>query len=357
VNFDPLYFQNMVGGLNTLDVPHLSVQTAEQARDFASAYGFNLDSPKDMQRLWNYFHRAVTYIQSELLYQDESLPDLFSSQEKLSDLTELLIMASKKDHPHQIWACGILKVMHALCHLDNDLFTSYSAQIQDQILKPLQEHVKEGPGGVPLLVGQGQIKELRLEKFESKTFKTTTSSITKLLAKPELVAFSLMDKIGVRFVTEHLVDVFWVLRYLIENNIVCFAHNIPDQANNTLYPLNLYLEVFSKISEADGARLSPQQWDELLEKKRIEAGDRAEYREKFNSFTSQDYRFLKFISRRLIHIKEPDISFFYPFEVQIVDHKTYESNRLGSASHDQYKERQIRRARARIFGFKVPGAE
>jgi len=349
--YDPVYLQNLIGGLNTLDVGYLNIQTTEQGREFAATYGFNLDNAADLSEVWEIHRRAIDYIQSELLYPSERIPDLVCKPESLKDPTQLLIIASTKGHELQTWACGVLKIMHALCHLDNDLFTYFSTEIQDQILEPIQSHIHDDPVLGTTLGSPLGNESIVLKKFEVKTFKTTTSSITKLLAKPELVAFSLMDKIGIRFVTKHLVDAFRVLRYLLEKNIVCFAHNIPDQANNTLYPLNLFLEVAESLPR--DRKFDPELWDKTLLDRLAEVGDKAEYREKYNSFTSRDYRFIKFITRRLIQVPEKNLSFFYPFEVQIVDYQTHLKNMTGHASHDQYKERQVRRARARIFGFKA----
>ncbi|MEO0336795.1 MAG: TIGR04552 family protein, partial [Pseudomonadota bacterium] len=88
-----------------------------------------------------------------------------------------------------------------------------------------------------------------LKRYDTKPFKTSKSSITKLLAKPDEVAFSLLDKMGVRFVTKSLFETFGVLRYLIQNSIVSVPHVITDQSNNTLYPLYLFIVVCESITK------------------------------------------------------------------------------------------------------------
>jgi uncharacterized protein (TIGR04562 family) len=168
-------------------------------------------------------------------------------------------------------------VIHAFAHLDNDLFTHYSTEIQEQILKPIQSHVQEDSVlGTYLGPAMGD-RSIGIKKFEVKNFKATGSSITKLLAKPELVAFSLMDKVGVRFVTRHLVDVFKVMRYLMQQNIVCFAHNIPEQSNNTLYPLNLFIEVIEGLGQNQD--LDSESIDRLLKEKLERESGRAKFQE------------------------------------------------------------------------------
>ena len=68
-----------------------------------------------------------------------------------------------------------------------------------------------------------------------------------------------------------------------------------------------------------------------------------------------DYRFIKFISRKLVTVPlgEGDnkraFRFFYPFEIQIMDYDTYVKNLSGPMAHDEYKNRQRRKARERVL--------
>jgi uncharacterized protein (TIGR04562 family) len=97
--------------------------------------------------------------------------------------------------------------------------------------------------------------------------------------------------------------------------------------------------------------------DRRLAAKLEEPGRHAEYRKKLNMFSSGNYRFLKFITRRLIRIeiseagKPRQLSFFYPYEIQILDYGTYLQNLSGPSAHDQYKLRQKEFARRRVLGF------
>lgn len=348
MKFDPIFLESMIGGLNTLDVSHLAADNHQQAQAFALSYGYDLTNEDDRQRAWSYHRKAVTYIQTELLQSDESVPVELADKEQLKDFENLLVIASQREHPLRDWACGILKVVHAFVHLNNDLFTYYSSEIQEQILRPIQSHIFEDAASGTRLGTHSNSDSVVLKKFEIKPFKTTSSSVTKLLAKPNLVAFSLMDKMGVRFITKNLVDVFRVVRYLTEENIVCFAHNIPDQSINTLYPLNLFLEAVQHISEIQN--LGADDLDQILKSKLSDASSRPEFKERINDFTSADYRFVKFITRRLVRIKNPEISFFYPYEIQVVDYDTFVKNMTGEAAHEQYKKRQVQRARIRILG-------
>ena len=59
------------------------------------------------------------------------------------------------------------------------------------------------------------------------------------------------------------------------------------------------------------------------------------------------------ITRRLLELDTSfiakDVRFFYPYEVQITDKKSHETNTVGLASHSEYKKSQLRSAMLRLF--------
>ena len=353
-SFDPIMIESLVGGVSSLVIPRLNIQSIKQGREFVRAYGYDLDDEGDVERLWGYHRRAVTYIQTELMEEGEDFPSVLSDPAELNDLCYLLIYASTKDAKAgsiQKWACATLKVIHVLVHLDNDLFTKFSTDIQEQIMKPIQAHIYEDPIRGATLGKPSSGECIALKKFALKPFKRSDSSVTKLLAKPDAVVFTLLDKMGVRFITKHLFDAFRVMRYLLQNNLISFPHNIPDQSNNTLYPANIFMEVMETLTQ--GSEFKPDQVDELLHAKLKEASERAEYNLKENKFSGANYKFLKFITRRLIRVKTDEgseLSFFYPFEIQIMDYETYLDSLSGETSHEEYKARQKNKARSRVLG-------
>ena len=96
--------------------------------------------------------------------------------------------------------------------------------------------------------------------------------------------------------------------------------------------------------------------NEWLKKSFEESSTRAEYLGKLNQFSGPDHRFIKFINRKLITVPvgegemKRSFRFFYPFEIQIMDVETWRSTQTGPTAHDQYKDRQRKRARERVFG-------
>src|SRR5262249_46668589 len=145
---------------------------------------------------------------------------------------------------------------------------------------------------------------VKLHKFEVKPFKTTASSVIKLLARPEKVALTLLDKLGVRFVTRDVYDSFRVIRFLVDNHILSYPHIIPDQSNNTLYPVNLFMEVMEELKarEVLGEGIPAATAHELLKARLEKERGRAEFLEKSNEFSGPEYRFIKFINRKLITV-------------------------------------------------------
>ena len=100
-------------------------------------------------------------------------------------------------------------------------------------------------------------------------------------------------------------------------------------------------------------KIDPVEIDKLLATRLDKDLARAKFLEKHNSFTSRDYRFVKFITRQLVRVTHPEtqksFSFFYPYEVQILDYEHYLRSLTGPASHEEYKARQRARARQRVL--------
>jgi uncharacterized protein (TIGR04552 family) len=103
--------------------------------------------------------------------------------------------------------------MHVYVHLRNDLFGAFRDEIQSQILNPIQEAIwLDDQTGQTILGPNSVMGGVHLHKYEIKPFKTTASSVVKLLARPERVALTLLDKLGVRFVTRTVYDSFLVIK-------------------------------------------------------------------------------------------------------------------------------------------------
>ncbi|MCB9026919.1 MAG: TIGR04552 family protein, partial [Bdellovibrionaceae bacterium] len=173
--FDVNMLESLVGGLSVLDFNNLKIQNIDQAHIFIKSYGYDINVAADEKILWRYYRRAVTYINTELLNEDERIPESLADPNQLQSIANILIYASVKDEREnslQRWACAILKVMHIFVHIDNDLFTQYSTKIQEQILEPIRSHLFNDPVQGTFLGRPSDPESISLKKFSVKPFKS-----------------------------------------------------------------------------------------------------------------------------------------------------------------------------------------
>ncbi|MDG0818210.1 TIGR04552 family protein [Bdellovibrio svalbardensis] len=355
--FDSSILSSVVGGHSAIDIPKLNIHTLDAASAFLLSYGFDINEKSDVEKLSYYHRRALVLMIEKLGFNEAEIPDIFRDLKQLGDIRNLLIYASTQDSDQvqmQRWACAIIRCMHVFVHAENDLFSSFSEEIQSQILTPFQDCIlHDGNTHRTVLKDPaGELDSIELLGFEVKPFKTSSSTVIKLLAKPDALAMKIFDKLGVRFITRNLFDTFQVVRFLIKQNVISFPHIMPDQSSNNLYPVEVFMQVCDDLSHRLDT-LDEKSIQDAFDQKLAEMGDGVKFLRKENFFSGEDYRFIKFISRKLIHIKpqgsKEAFSFFYPFEVQIMDQSAHQRILSGPSEHQAYKERQRIAARKRLF--------
>lgn len=352
--FDVEILNSVAGGRSAIEIPRLNLHTLEEADAFLRAYGFNYSDQKVEDRLWYFHRRAVVLLVERLGFGEDEIPEGLRDRRILGDLRQLLIRASSRreeDRFMQRWSCALLRCMHVFVHAETDLFSSFAEEIQSQILTPLQGAIiHDGNDHKTYLRHPDGGEQIELVAFEQKPFKTSQSTVLKLLARPDALAMKVFDKVGVRFVTRNLFDTFRVIRFLIEGNLIGFPHIMPDQSSNNLYPVDLFIEVCRELAASPIP--DPEEMEKIFEQRLRDVGVNAKMLRKANEQSSTDFRFIKFITRKLIEVKvdgrEP-ISFFYPFEIQIMDEKAKQQMLSGPSDHDSYKDRQRDAARKRLF--------
>lgn len=349
--FNERTLNSILLGRSAIDLKKLNIMSLEEAVGFIRVYGYDWDDAKDKDQLWAFHRQAVTLINETLAKKGNTVPEVLADPNRLGHVGYLLVYASTEpsnENEFQKWSCALLRVMHVLAHLRNDLSSAFVEQIHNQITRPFKNMIVEIPGVQGVTLGRSEDKDqIKLYRFDIKPIKTSTSSVVKLLAKSEYVVPFVMDRIGLRFVTRGVFDSFRVLRFLVEKNLISFPNNIPDQAKNTLYPGNLFFEFMYNLIETK-REVESDSLEAMLQEKLKESLMRAEYKEKYNEFSGEDYRAIKFINRRRITVE--NFSFFYPYEIQIMDQETFHKTLSGPTAHDKYKERQIQAARQRVFG-------
>jgi uncharacterized protein (TIGR04562 family) len=354
LHFPRQILDSVVGGRSVIDIPRLEIQNLSQAYGFIKTYGYDLENPHELEEIWGFHRRAISFLREKLLEAGEMIPEELTDTYKLKDPANLLVFASEpvmQGNLRQNWSCALLRVMHALAHLEDDLFKVFSEQIRESVLRPFQAHLSSDSSAGIILGHKSDSDQIKLKSFEIKPAKSDASAVMKLLAKPEATSMGILDKMGVRLVTRTVFDVFRVVRFLVDQHIISFPNVIPDQSRNNLFPVNLFLEALNDLRRIN-PEASFEEIEQTLHQKLSESFDRAEYKEKRNDFSGGAYRSIKFIARRLIEIDAPHhFHFFFPYEVQIMDYDTYLKNLSGPEAHEHYKTRQRAAARRRVLGF------
>ncbi len=352
--FDQDILNSVAGGRSAIDSPRLNIQTLEQATSFLLSYGFDFENPKDLENIWYYHRRALVLIVEKLGFDINEVPELLRERKSLGDIRRLLLLASSREESErrlQRWSCAVLRCMHIYVHAENDLFSSFSEEIQSQILTPFQRAIYHDGTTHKAYLKSSERPPIELLGFEVKPFKTSSSTVIKLLAKPDALAMKIFDKLGVRFITRSLFDCFQVIRFLVEENVMSFPHIMPDQSSNNVYPVDLFVKICKELMES-GKDYAEEELNKIFADKLKSAGGSQLFR-KENFFSGEDYRFIKFITRKLIRIEpqagKESFSFFYPFEIQIMDEVAHQSILSGPSEHEAYKDRQILSARKRLF--------
>lgn len=387
----------MLRGRSVIDSYHgIPIRSVEAADDFLSKYGYDLDNPVESAEVMGNYREAVRFIIKYFLKPENpegaelEIPRMFF---ELSDVRELFVWAADKSIDQVLrtrWACAILRVMHAISHLDKDLRHEFFPEIQKQIFDRFYKEIHT-VGGQIYLGAPSHPDAVALVKLHTKPRKARDSVILKLLHKKETLAEDVFDQIGIRFVTKTRVDVVRVLKYLRDRYIVMSMNIRPSRSRNTLIDPKLYRRTWREVEQAVlKGEFHNKEWvNEILEgalaKGYSEASSDIQ-----NPFSSGNYQSIQFTCRQLIKFRSPvyddikslraklrnsedpeikalldrlDLSsftkeqrFFYPFEVQILDEKAHEEAESGRASHAAYKAAQTKQAMERVLGQLISGA-
>lgn len=380
----------MIGGRSSIDSNQpFRIQTNDQADLFVRSYGYDLEDPIERAEAFGNFHESVNFIRRYFLRPEN--PEGLATEVprkllEVTDIRELLLMAGRpelranNDRLGQ-WACSVLKVMHTVAHMDQDLRTPYFSEIQKQIFdryykvihRDAQDH---------LYLGEREDDPARVDlvAFETKPKKTRDSTLLKLLHKPENVAEEVFDRVGIRFITRDLLGALRVVKYLRDRLIVMPPNLKPSRSRNTLIDLPDFRQNLGNLmAKFDQGEMTEEQLVANLQRAaHLPSGDPA------NPHTSAFYRSIQFTARQLIKLRNPifddvrelksaargtdvgDLSrlierldlkhvpraprFFYPYEVQIADQASHDENERGRSAHSEYKRSQIQTALRRVMG-------
>ncbi len=370
----------------------LPIRTLEATDEFLEKYGYNLENPVESAEVLGNYHEAMRFMRKYFLKPenpegaDLEIPRLF---QELADTRNLFVWAADKSIEHSVrnrWSCAILRVMHAISHLDKDLRHEFFPEIQKQIFDRFYKEIHTVDGRVYLGNPKDDVAVV-LEKFQTKPRKTRESLILKLLHKKETLAEDVFDQIGVRFVTRSRMDVVRVLKFLRDRYIVMTMNIRPSRSRNNLIDPMLYRRTWREIRHAiKRGEGEGREWvDKALDLALSEGYQEAQKEiSEANPFSSKEFYSIQFTCRQLVKYRSPifdevkairslvrnsedseirrlierldfahlakEQRFFYPFEVQIMDIKNFAESESGRASHAAYKSAQAKMAMKRVLG-------
>ncbi len=378
----------VIGGKSVIDSTSglfgLPMKTKEDATRFVAAYGFDLEDPIQHAELLGNLHEAINFVRKHFLAPEnpEGLKlEIPRKILEIQNLRELFLMASPDGPPMpRAWACVFLKVIHAIVHLDKDIRYDYFSEIQKQIFDRFYKVLQRSPDD-RLFLGAPGASGLELVGFQTKPKKTRESVLLKLLHKPEILADEIFDRVGLRFVTRHVLDTLRVIQVLKRAMIFMPPNVKPSRSRNTLVDLAVLQKGLTELRRKKESReIEENEIEPALAAIIKPPGSIAD-----NPHSSAYYRAIQFTCRQLIQLNNPlygqirevkqvlkneaiptraqalleamdlgyvqrQIRFFYPYEVQIVDQANHQENEKGLSAHSQYKRSQVQTALRRVMG-------
>lgn len=365
----------ILGGESAVDLDGVSLHDMEAARAFTLNYGYDVNIPAQRHQVVKGFEEALAFLQEVILEGTglEIPAEFFEVQDPLV----LLLWASERPMERRArWSCTILRVMHTIFHIDHNFILRFLPEIQSQVFARYDQYLVQREDGGWLLRGDYEVPLVAVERKENKN---RLSILLKLLHKPENVAETIYDQIGLRLVADDLVGVLEVLRFLLDHHVVMAAHTKPSRSRNRLFDL----AALERWLERLPAGFSPGPPGSASRAEACRAIALSAKEEWENPFSSKDYSAIQFTGRTLIRLPSPavpalerlqsnftsigkpelgdllhipeliqaqdEFTFFFAHEVQIMDRAGFQNARQGPASHGEYKQRKREAARKRVL--------
>jgi len=370
----PEVTQVILGGGSPIDLDGLRIQSHDEAWNFALNYGYDMGNPAQRAHVVRVYEDAIDFLEGVVLEgTDLHVPKELRARE---DPLDLLIWASER--PRTLdgrWSCAVLRVMHTLFHVDHNVNLRSLPEIQRQVFSRYDQYLVCEDGRW-MLRGAYEVPLVAVERKENKD---RVSMLLKMLHKPENVAETIYDQIGIRLVAEDQLGVLMVIRFLLDHHVLMPTHIKPSRSRN----LVIDLEALAAWTEAMPSLfqihdLSPEERKALSRTLALKPGTHEQ-----NPFSSKDYSAIQFTARTLIRLPSPattaletlqnrlrdlgcadltdlaripeliqeqeEFIFFFAHEVQVMEQSGFQSSRSGPASHSEYKQRQRDAARRRVL--------
>lgn len=362
-NFDWDLIDVIIGGKSPIDLSKLNISSISDAKNFLKVYGYDMSNKYILNEIQKIFNEAISFIENILI------PDPFTKEINLeipkeikeeTDPCNLLLIASDHLNKMQLWACAILRVMHTISHINNDISLKFFPEIQRQILDKIWSAINITSKGEKYFGDEDT--GIKIHDIDIKAKKERNSTILKLLHKIENVAADVFDQIGIRIITHDKVNALLVIHYLRKSGILDFCNIKPNRSINRLIDIKIFKKILNHNKERlKTGEIDKEEFERIIRQEVEKEANISDENDSINPYTSNEYRSIQFTCRQMIRMKYPfnvpdkddrqdNFCFFFPYEMQIVDIKTHLENRFGKASHDKYKEKQLISARRRVLG-------
>jgi uncharacterized protein (TIGR04562 family) len=357
------YLRAIARGESAIDLKGMALRHHNDAQRFAREYGLDPADPGHQVWMRRVHREAVAFLRERLLEAHEAmdLPDEVAEPQEVLDLLVFASRFSQSRSRRRLWSCAVLKVMHALFYIDSNLKLRHFERIREQVFAALDTVVVECADG--FLLSDGEIA-LPLLRIDRKNAKDRQSILLKLLQKPAYVAEDVHDHLGVRLVLETRVECLLALRVLQRAQLLSAINVESHRVRNTLLDLDAAHDLFARWRDRLAA--APGYPHAMLQAMDAELAAReALPGAGHNPHSAGGFRSVQVTVRKLIHLPEAALdgaaagttvrldrsaSFYFNYEIQLLDRASYEATHAGPASHGAYKQRQIATARRRVLG-------
>ncbi|WP_377703141.1 TIGR04552 family protein [Pseudoduganella sp. UC29_71] len=367
------YLNAIASGVSAIDLGGLALRNLHDARQFALEYGFDLAQPAAPAVIARAHREAVAFIAGTFLEpgQEALIPPEVRTPE---DPLQLLVYASRRGlqaDALRMWSCAVLKVMHGIFYIDNNLKLRHFNTIREQVFASLDEVIRCDEGRYFLTHGETCLPLLH---FDRKNNKGRNSILLKLLQKAAYLAADVYDHLGVRMIFNTRFECLLALQTLQRAHLLSVTNVDSQRTRNTLLDMEAAKEVFCKYRPM--LERSERYPAELLARMDAELMACSEQQTRSdNPHSGEGFSSIQVTVRKMIHLHandaggssrpifaaqdaaaqesaEPDydVGFFFEYEIQLMDKASYDRSLSGPASHEAYKRRQVETARLRVLG-------
>jgi len=350
------YLDAIANGVSAIDLGALALRNRHDARQFVREYGFDLDQPATPALIRKAHSEAVAFIRCSFLQAEQA--DLIPPEVAApDDPLDLLLYASQRGPQldvRRMWACAVLKVMHGIFYIDNNLKLRHFHAIRAQVFGTLDEVIHRD--GDQHFLTDGEVC-LPLLHYDRKDNKGRNSILLKLLQKAAYLASDIFDHLGVRLVFATRCECLLALRTLQRAHLLSVTNVDAGRTRNTLLDLDAARQIFCKYrSQLEHSKDYPLA---LLRQMDAELAEIAQPQTRCdNQHSGSGFSSMQVTVRKMIHVQQLDaapeqdydVGFFFEYEIQLMDEASYQRSLSGPASHEAYKQRQVDTARTRVFG-------